>query len=185
MLRREGHTNAVELMTELEKIVTTYEDLKTQASSAIKATTMALHMANKPLLIDTYVFSSVDEILQDDPEMHATDLDFGKLIAVDISRAYRGGGFGTVYIGKGGEYGKVAVKRLYRPVSSSKILNLLHIQQFRREAAVWARLRHENILPLLGVCVLESTLHMVSPFMANGNVREYVTFNPGANRIAF
>ncbi|KAG8891998.1 hypothetical protein FRB99_003181, partial [Tulasnella sp. 403] len=187
LMMREGHAKAVELIGRLNRIATAYEDLKTQTNTAVRDSRVVLQSEDEVLKqpIHTYVFSSVDDIPMNDTQVQASDLNPKNLVAVDLSQIHGGGGFGTVYIGQGEGYGKVAVKRLNRQVTSSKILSLLNIEKFRREAAVWAQLKHENILPLLGVCVLESTLHMVSPFMANGNVREYVTLNPGANRVAF
>ena len=48
----------------------------------------------------------------------------------------------------------------------------------------WKHLRHPNILPLLGVTLAESQFAMVSEWMDNGNVNEFVRIDPGANRTA-
>ena len=45
---------------------------------------------------------------------------------------------------------------------------------------MWSRRPHPNILPLLGAS--DRKFIMVSEWMANGNIREYVLANPSVNR---
>ncbi|KDQ07623.1 hypothetical protein BOTBODRAFT_87117, partial [Botryobasidium botryosum FD-172 SS1] len=52
-----------------------------------------------------------------------------------------------------------------------------------REVHVWRRLQHPNILPLIGLCTLDSVTYMVSPWMANGNAFDYVRSNRGVDRL--
>ncbi|KAG8958409.1 hypothetical protein FRC00_002772 [Tulasnella sp. 408] len=58
-----------------------------------------------------------------------------------------------------------------------------------RNTAVWRSMKHPNILPLLGVCrfdfigEVDSRIHFISPWMKNGNVRFYLSSNPGADRV--
>ncbi|KAF9779314.1 kinase-like domain-containing protein, partial [Thelephora terrestris] len=47
---------------------------------------------------------------------------------------------------------------------------------------MWKRLRHPNIVPLVGVT--RTPLQFVSEWMPNGTVTGYLCENPGANRIA-
>ena len=47
----------------------------------------------------------------------------------------------------------------------------------------WKALRHPNISPLLGVTMTESQLAVVSEWMDNGNVNEFVKARPDANRL--
>lgn len=44
----------------------------------------------------------------------------------------------------------------------------------------WRFLRHANVLPLIGV--LEDELAMVSPWMVNGSINEFVRVNKGVDR---
>ena len=46
----------------------------------------------------------------------------------------------------------------------------------------WKHLQHPNILPLLGVTWNEHRFALVSEWMENGNVNEYIKRNPNANR---
>ncbi|KAF9641991.1 kinase-like protein, partial [Thelephora ganbajun] len=53
-----------------------------------------------------------------------------------------------------------------------------------REVVTWKHLRHPNILPLLGVTVREYQLMMVSEWMENGNINEFVGRDEYTNRTA-
>ncbi|KDQ21212.1 hypothetical protein BOTBODRAFT_195492 [Botryobasidium botryosum FD-172 SS1] len=54
-------------------------------------------------------------------------------------------------------------------------------QLIGREVHAWKRLRHRHILPFIGICTLDSVAYMVSPWMTNGNARDYVQTHPNAN----
>ena len=56
-------------------------------------------------------------------------------------------------------------------------------QRFCREVAAWRTLRHPNVLPLLGVTMTKDRLVMVSEWMANGTINEYVERNVNADRL--
>ena len=47
---------------------------------------------------------------------------------------------------------------------------------------MWKKLRHQNIVPFLGV--MQNPLQLVSEWMPNGDLTEYLSKNPGTNRIA-
>ena len=46
----------------------------------------------------------------------------------------------------------------------------------------WKCLSHLNVLPLLGVTMIENRLVMVSEWMENGNVIEFVKANDNVDR---
>ena len=46
----------------------------------------------------------------------------------------------------------------------------------------WNALRHPNVLPLLGVTMGDSEFAMVSEWMTNGNINEFVKAHRDANR---
>jgi len=46
----------------------------------------------------------------------------------------------------------------------------------------WRTLRHENVLPLMGVIMSETQFAMVSKWMPNGNIKQYVKTHPDENR---
>lgn len=47
----------------------------------------------------------------------------------------------------------------------------------------WKCLRHLNVLPLLGVTMIENRLVMVSEWMENGNIIEFVKANANVDRL--
>ena len=47
----------------------------------------------------------------------------------------------------------------------------------------WKSLRHPNVLPLIGVTMSEALFAMVSDWMMNGNINDFVKAHPGANRL--
>jgi len=57
-----------------------------------------------------------------------------------------------------------------------------HCQRFCKEVLMWNRLSHPNILPLLGAAQEGWEFTMVSEWMDNGNIRQYVLAHPKVNR---
>jgi serine/threonine protein kinase len=55
-------------------------------------------------------------------------------------------------------------------------------QGFCKEVITWRALRHPNVLPLLGAIMTEDRFAMVSEWMKNGNINEFIKKNQGANR---
>ena len=54
-------------------------------------------------------------------------------------------------------------------------LVLTSIQRVLYEIRVWSKLRHENIVPLLGYAIAENgPVSLVSPWQEKGNARNYV-----------
>ena len=47
----------------------------------------------------------------------------------------------------------------------------------------WKILRHPNVLPLIGVTMSETQFAMVSDWMGNGNLSEFVKAHPDVNRL--
>ena len=56
------------------------------------------------------------------------------------------------------------------------------VQAFCKEFVTWKALRHPNVLPLVGVMVTEDRFAMVSEWMTNGNINQFVKARPDANR---
>ncbi|KAJ7473171.1 kinase-like domain-containing protein [Mycena galericulata] len=83
------------------------------------------------------------------------------------------GGFGDVYRASY-DGGLVALKRIRRFAGSSS--STKDRSKFCREALVWQNLQHPFILPFLGIDreTFPSALCLVSPWMSNGTVLEYL-----------
>ena len=47
----------------------------------------------------------------------------------------------------------------------------------------WRTLRHPNVLPLIGVMMTESQFAIVSDWMGNGNINQFVKANPDADKL--
>lgn len=56
------------------------------------------------------------------------------------------------------------------------------VRRFCKEVVIWKTLQHPNVLPLVGVTMSEARFAMISGWMENGNIKEYVKVNPFANR---
>ena len=48
---------------------------------------------------------------------------------------------------------------------------------------MWKTLRHPNVLPLTGVMISENQFAMISDWMANGNICDFIKAYPDVNRI--
>lgn len=62
---------------------------------------------------------------------------------------------------------------------SSMFQHLLH------EAALRKAARHPNVLQFLGTWEANETVYLVSPFLDNGTVMQYLTVHPNADRTKF
>ncbi|KAG8898747.1 hypothetical protein FRB99_007185 [Tulasnella sp. 403] len=92
------------------------------------------------------------------------------------------GGFCDLHTGQHRTEGMVALKR-------PRILEDDHgeseaVRRLLREAKTWKDLKHPNILRFLGACKIDGIIYLVSPFMKNGTIMDFVAKNPfRANRI--
>ena len=48
---------------------------------------------------------------------------------------------------------------------------------------MWSALRHPNVLPLLGATMTGTQFAMVSEWMVNGNISEFVKAHPDTDRL--
>ena len=48
---------------------------------------------------------------------------------------------------------------------------------------MWSALRHPNVLPLLGATMAGTQFAMVSEWMVNGSINEFVKAHPGVDRL--
>ncbi|KAF9449681.1 kinase-like protein [Macrolepiota fuliginosa MF-IS2] len=95
---------------------------------------------------------------------------------------FQGGGFADVYRGAyKGQTICVKVFRIFQKGDRTRIL-----RNCVKEMLMWARLAHDNILPFYGIFCLDEVaqrLCLVSPWMKNGNLGEYLENNPNAPRM--
>ncbi|KAG9121329.1 hypothetical protein FRC07_002743 [Ceratobasidium sp. 392] len=106
------------------------------------------------------------------------DIDIGSIESHPFAR----GAFGDVrraYLRNGT---RIAIKCLRFYTSARDTGRHRLEKKSLKEIRVWSFLDHENVLPLIGLCVINNELGMVSEFMPNGNVQEYIQRNPGVDR---
>ncbi|KAJ7126710.1 kinase-like domain-containing protein [Mycena epipterygia] len=76
----------------------------------------------------------------------------------------------------------VAVKmmRIFRDADIKAVF-----KEFGREALIWRQLSHPNLLPFYGLYYVESRLCLVSPWMENGHILEFIKNSPSdVNRLS-
>lgn len=79
------------------------------------------------------------------------------------------GGFGTVYKGELHDGTKIAVKRMESGVMGNKGLN-----EFKSEIAVLTKVRHRNLVSLLGYCLDGNERILVYEYMPQGPVSQHL-----------
>ncbi|TFK23026.1 kinase-like protein [Coprinopsis marcescibilis] len=87
------------------------------------------------------------------------------------------GHFSEVF--KGTFRGRSVALKVVRMFQTSNITQVLKV--FYRESILWSQLSHQNLLPFYGIYHLhhvDRRLCFISPWMENGNVRDYLTKNP-------
>ncbi|KAF8198805.1 kinase-like domain-containing protein, partial [Mycena galopus ATCC 62051] len=84
------------------------------------------------------------------------------------------GGFGDIWKGLvRGQSVCVKVMRLFQNADIQAVL-----KEFSREALIWRQLCHPNLLPFFGLYYLENRLCLISPWMDNGNVLDFLRTEP-------
>ncbi|CUA67089.1 Vegetative incompatibility protein HET-E-1 [Podospora anserina] [Rhizoctonia solani] len=92
-----------------------------------------------------------------------------------------GGGFGDIWAGKLHGGTKVAIK-VWR-ASLVEQFDDKTLKRAAKEVYYWSKMKHEHVHQLLGVIIFrENCLGMVSEWMENGNLREYMRRNRDLDR---
>ncbi|KAJ7767198.1 kinase-like domain-containing protein [Mycena metata] len=102
--------------------------------------------------------------------------------ALNTEKHMDSGNYGDVW--KGSVNGGEVCVKVIRIVNPSEIEGTL--QEFDREALLWRQLCHPNVLPFYGIYYLEKRLCLISPWMENGNLFQYLRKKPvDMNRLSF
>ncbi|KAG8696092.1 hypothetical protein FRC08_007375 [Ceratobasidium sp. 394] len=93
-----------------------------------------------------------------------------------------GGGSGDVYRGAlvGGAQVAIKCPRFYLRQDDKDGHKVL--KHAARELYVWSRLKHKNVQELLGLAQFRDCMAMVSPWMDNGTLLEYIEHSPNIDR---
>ncbi|CUA68980.1 POC1 centriolar protein homolog A [Rhizoctonia solani] len=104
-------------------------------------------------------------------------MDNGQASAMIVS----GGGFGDIWKGQLHSGGKVAIK-VWR-TNTLEQCEYKTVKRAARELFLWSRMDHPNVHRLLGVIMFRGQyLGMVSEWMSNGNLHEYLRKQPSTDR---
>ncbi|CAE6434342.1 unnamed protein product [Rhizoctonia solani] len=99
----------------------------------------------------------------------------------DTAMIVSGGGFGDIWMGQLQNGGKVAIKAWRTNALGN--CDYKTLKRSGRELYCWSRMDHPNIHRLQGVIMLRGQyLGMVSEWMDNGNLHEYIRKHPDADR---
>jgi len=80
-----------------------------------------------------------------------------------------GGQYGDVYEAKWIKYNKIVAVKTLRSADTSNTL-----EEFLKETAILKSIKHPNLVQLLGVCTREPPFYIVTEFMSEGNLLEYL-----------
>ncbi|KAF9647785.1 kinase-like protein [Thelephora ganbajun] len=94
----------------------------------------------------------------------------------DVPR-YRGG-YADVW--KGAYQGRSVAAKVLRVYSTSNLDKIR--RRFYKEVMTWKILNHPNVLPLLGATIDNNQFVMVSEWMINGNINEFIKAHSDVNR---
>ncbi|KAJ7119052.1 kinase-like domain-containing protein [Mycena epipterygia] len=87
-----------------------------------------------------------------------------------LGQQVAGGGFGDIWKGLlRGQSVSVKVMRLFGEANIKAAL-----KEFGHEALIWRQFSHPNLLPFYGLYYVENRLCLVSPWMSNGHVMEFL-----------
>jgi len=76
-----------------------------------------------------------------------------------------------------------SVRQVGRPLSPSKESLTLDDRLLVKEVVGWKWLRHENILPFIGVSLEPPRCSIISERMENGNIMNFIEVHPNYNRL--
>ncbi|KAF8186928.1 kinase-like domain-containing protein, partial [Mycena galopus ATCC 62051] len=98
-----------------------------------------------------------------------------------VGKQIAAGAFSDIWLGLvRGQSVSVKIMRLFRDADMKYAL-----QEFGREALIWRQLSHPNLLPFFGLHYLDSRLCLVSPWMANGHILQFLeTAPPDTDRVS-
>ncbi|KJE96371.1 TKL protein kinase, variant 1 [Capsaspora owczarzaki ATCC 30864] len=89
---------------------------------------------------------------------------------IKLGRKLGAGQYGDVYEGRWKESAHVAVKTLKET---------MEVKDFLQEAAIMKKVKHEHLVQLVGVCTQEAPFYIVTEFMPNGNLLDYLRSEAG------
>ncbi|CUA71523.1 Ephrin type-A receptor 4 [Rhizoctonia solani] len=104
---------------------------------------------------------------------------------IDVSKSSNypavAGGFGDIYRGELYDGTQVSIKCL-RLMIDSGTTGRKHVKRAAHELYVWSKCNHPNVLEVYGVARHRDQIAMVSPWMENGNLSQFLARQPQIDR---
>ncbi|CAE6415854.1 unnamed protein product [Rhizoctonia solani] len=94
-----------------------------------------------------------------------------------------GGGFCDVYRGRLYKGTDIAIRSLRIFDSPGEDNQTAVLKNAAKELYHWSKLRHTNVLPLMGLAMYRGHISMVSEWMSNGNLSRYLIHHPEVDRL--
>ncbi|KAJ7573459.1 kinase-like domain-containing protein, partial [Mycena floridula] len=115
-------------------------------------------------------------------------LDLSGRVRRDGQYPFASGGNSNIYRGKllrpNGKKIRVAIKMIRLSDDGSGTSEEV-IRRLKREASIWSRLVHPNVLPFIGICSdIAPWPVLVSPFYKHGHIQKYLVNHEAADRMA-
>ncbi|CAE6417995.1 unnamed protein product [Rhizoctonia solani] len=95
-----------------------------------------------------------------------------------------GGGFGVIYRSTKKDGTVISIKCLRPGHHTNSESESKKAKEAGRELYNWFKAKHRNVLELYGIALYNGQIAMISPWMDNGNLRNYVNSRPEVNRWA-
>jgi hypothetical protein len=112
-------------------------------------------------------------------------------VDIDMEEELGSGGFSTVR--KGTWNGLLVAVKMMTSETSQQVISLwfsfplfeliLVSEMLLREIQIWSTLTHDNVLPFYGASLAANAPFVVSRYMKNGNLPNYLRQQPNANRV--
>ncbi|KAJ1302889.1 hypothetical protein OPQ81_003188 [Rhizoctonia solani] len=91
------------------------------------------------------------------------------------------GGLGDVYSGRLFDGTKIAIKIIRSYYDHGQLARVYH-KRAAQEIYTWSKCKHPNVVELKGLAVFHECLAMISRWEENGNLSQYLSQHPEANR---
>ncbi|KAG8725018.1 hypothetical protein FRC09_010222 [Ceratobasidium sp. 395] len=160
------------------RIVVEHKSLEDDIGKIVRSMTLELNSPSVDIISSSMTIAEIIRILGQHGCPNITDaLNIGKCGLGPVA----GGGFGDVYQGHLRTGLEVAIK-CPRFFMNRNEISRTDLKASARELHAWSKYNHPNIVQLLGVALFQDRIAMISPWMANGTLCQYIARFPGVDR---
>ncbi|KAG9120141.1 hypothetical protein FRC07_004499 [Ceratobasidium sp. 392] len=162
----------------LSRIVVEHKTLEDNIGKIVRSMTLELNNPSTDIISSSMSITEIISILGQHGCPDITD-------ALDVGRCglgpVAGGGFGDVYQGCLRTGVEVAIKCPRFFVNRAEI-SRADLKAAARELHAWSKYNHPNVVQLLGVAQFRDRMAMISPWMKNGTLCQYILRYPNADK---